>query len=107
MQAGHEGICHTKLEKLAEESYDLLCENLGLEKGYLKKAFFHGTKGPSFVTKVSNSPPYPKPEVVHTDAGGITLLFQDHTDGRWVNVPPVRHSIALTLVINLRYHNSI
>ncbi|GMP98214.1 hypothetical protein CsSME_00046185 [Camellia sinensis var. sinensis] len=37
-----------KLEELAEELLDLLCENLGLEKGYLKKAF-HGTKGPNFV----------------------------------------------------------
>ena len=28
-----------RLEKLAEELLDLLCENLGLEKGYLKKSF--------------------------------------------------------------------
>ncbi|KAE8690094.1 1-aminocyclopropane-1-carboxylate oxidase [Hibiscus syriacus] len=47
-----------KLEKLAEELLDLLCENLGLEKGYLKKAF-HGTRGPTFGTKVRNYPPCP------------------------------------------------
>ncbi|KAL8144700.1 1-aminocyclopropane-1-carboxylate oxidase 3-like [Apium graveolens] len=98
-----------KLEKLAEELLDLLCENLGLEKGYLKKAF-HGTKGPNFGTKVSNYPPCPNPELIkglraHTDAGGIILLFQDDKvsglqllkEGKWVDVPPMRHSIVINL----------
>ncbi|KAL5571201.1 hypothetical protein UlMin_020798 [Ulmus minor] len=98
-----------KLEKLAEELLDLLCENLGLEKGYLKKAFY-GSKGPNFGTKVSNYPPCPKPDLIkglraHTDAGGIILLFQDDKvsglqllkDGQWIDVPPVRHSIVINL----------
>lgn len=98
-----------KLEKLAEELLDLLCENLGLEKGYLKKAF-NGSKGPNFGTKVANYPPCPKPELVkglraHTDAGGIILLLQDDKvsglqllkDGQWVDVPPMRHSIVVNL----------
>ncbi|CAH2062616.1 unnamed protein product [Thlaspi arvense] len=98
-----------KLEELAEELLDLLCENLGLEKGYLKKAF-HGTKGPNFGTKVANYPPCPKPELIkglraHTDAGGIILLFQDDKvsglqllkDDKWVDVPPMRHSIVVNL----------
>ncbi|KAI7752607.1 hypothetical protein M8C21_021826 [Ambrosia artemisiifolia] len=98
-----------KLEKLAEELLDLLCENLGLEKGYLKKAFY-GTKGPNFGTKVSNYPPCPTPDLIkglraHTDAGGIILLFQDDKvsglqllkDGEWVDVPPMRHSIVINL----------
>ncbi|KAL3714695.1 hypothetical protein ACJRO7_006575 [Eucalyptus globulus] len=98
-----------KLEKLAEELMDLLCENLGLEKGYLKKAF-HGSNGPNFGTKVSNYPPCPKPELIkglraHTDAGGVILLFQDDKvsglqllkDGQWVDVPPMRHSIVVNL----------
>ncbi|XP_065875443.1 1-aminocyclopropane-1-carboxylate oxidase [Euphorbia lathyris] len=98
-----------KLEKLAEELLDLLCENLGLEKGYLKKAF-NGSKGPTFGTKVSNYPPCPKPELIkglraHTDAGGIILLFQDDKvsglqllkDGQWIDVPPMRHSIVINL----------
>lgn len=98
-----------KLEKLAEELLDLLCENLGLEKGYLKKAF-DGSKGPTFGTKVSNYPPCPKPDLIkglraHTDAGGIILLFQDDKvsglqllkDGEWVDVPPMRHSIVINL----------
>ncbi|KAJ6401377.1 hypothetical protein OIU84_016735 [Salix udensis] len=99
-----------KLEKLAEELLDLLCENLGLEKGYLKKALYGSTGSPTFGTKVSNYPPCPKPDLVkglraHTDAGGIILLFQDDKvsglqllkDGRWIDVPPMRHSIVVNL----------
>lgn len=98
-----------ELEKLAEQLLDLLCENLGLEKGYLKKAFY-GSKGPTFGTKVSNYPPCPKPELIkglraHTDAGGLILLFQDDKvsglqllkDGQWIDVPPMRHSIVINL----------
>ncbi|CAI9783946.1 unnamed protein product [Fraxinus pennsylvanica] len=41
----------------------------------------------------------------HTDAGGIILLFQDDKvsglqllkDGKWVDVPPMRHSIVINL----------
>nr|GEU96862.1 1-aminocyclopropane-1-carboxylate oxidase 3 [Tanacetum cinerariifolium] len=101
----------SKLEKLAEELLDLLCENLGLEKGYLKRAFY-GSKsnGPNFGTKVSNYPPCPTPDLIkglraHTDAGGIILLFQDDKvsglqllkDGQWIDVPPMRHSIVINL----------
>ncbi|KAI9088284.1 hypothetical protein K1719_030005 [Acacia pycnantha] len=95
--------------KLAEELLDLLCENLGLEKGYLKKAF-HGSRGPNFGTKVANYPSCPNPKLVkglraHTDAGGIILLFQDDKvsglqllkDGEWIDVPPMRHSIVVNL----------
>ncbi|KAH1211740.1 1-aminocyclopropane-1-carboxylate oxidase [Glycine max] len=98
-----------KLEKLAEELLDLLCENLGLEKGYLKNAFY-GSRGPNFGTKVANYPACPKPELVkglraHTDAGGIILLLQDDKvsglqllkNGQWVDVPPMRHSIVVNL----------
>ncbi|PIN03508.1 Aminocyclopropanecarboxylate oxidase [Handroanthus impetiginosus] len=98
-----------KIEKLAEELLDLLCENLGLEKGYLKKVFY-GSQGPTFGTKVSNYPPCPKPDLIkglraHTDAGGIILLFQDDKvsglqllkDGEWIDVPPMRHSIVVNL----------
>ncbi|KAL0305973.1 UNVERIFIED_CONTAM: 1-aminocyclopropane-1-carboxylate oxidase [Sesamum radiatum] len=98
-----------QLETLAEQLLDLLCENLGLEKGYLKEAFY-GSKGPTFGTKVSNYPPCPKPDLIkglraHTDAGGIILLFQDDKvsglqllkDGEWVDVPPMRHSIVVNI----------
>lgn len=98
-----------ELEKLAELLLELLCKNLGLEKGYLKKAFY-GTKGPTFGTKVSNYPPCPKPDLIkglraHTDAGGIILLFQDDKvsglqllkNGQWIDVPPVKHSIVINL----------
>nr|QYS25854.1 ACC oxidase [Fritillaria thunbergii] len=98
-----------RLGELADQLLDLLCENLGLEKGYLKKAF-SGTKGLTFGTKVSNYPPCPKPELIkglraHTDAGGLILLFQDDKvsglqllkDGEWVDVPPMHHSIVINL----------
>ncbi|MCL7026250.1 hypothetical protein MKW94_008059 [Papaver nudicaule] len=98
-----------ELEKLAELLLDLLCENLGLEKGYLKKAFC-GAKGPTFGTKVGNYPPCPRPELVkglraHTDAGGIILLFQDDQvsglqllkGDQWIDVPPMKHSIVINL----------
>lgn len=98
-----------KLEELAENLLDLFCENLGLPKGYLKKAFC-GEKGPTFGTKVSNYPPCPRPELIsglraHTDAGGIILLFQDDKvsglqllkDDKWVDVPPMHHSIVVNL----------
>nr|CAH64841.1 1-aminocyclopropane-1-carboxylate oxidase [Carica papaya] len=97
------------LQKLAEQMLDLLCENLGFEKGYLKKVFY-GSKGPNFGTKVSNYPPCPKPDLIkglraHTDAGGIILLFQDDKvsglqllkDDQWVDVPPMKHSIVINL----------
>ncbi|KAL5710306.1 aminocyclopropanecarboxylate oxidase [Ranunculus cassubicifolius] len=98
-----------ELEKLAEKLLDLLCENLSLEKGYLKKAL-SGSKGPTFGTKVGNYPPCPRPELVkglraHTDAGGLILLLQDDKvsglqllkDGQWIDVPPTRHSIVINL----------
>ncbi|KAL6549427.1 Aconitate hydratase mitochondrial [Orobanche hederae] len=52
-----------QIEKLAEQLLDLLCENLGLEKGYLKKVFC-GSNGLTFGTKVSNYPPCPKPDLI-------------------------------------------
>ncbi|CAL5064093.1 unnamed protein product [Urochloa decumbens] len=99
------------LEALAERLLDLLCENLGLEKGYLARAFRGPSTGaPTFATKVSSYPPCPRPDLVnglraHTDAGGIILLFQDDRvgglqllkDGDWVDVPPTRHSIVVNL----------
>ncbi|CAD6224743.1 unnamed protein product [Miscanthus lutarioriparius] len=99
------------LEALAERLLDLLCENLGLDRGYLARAFRGASTGaPTFGTKVSSYPPCPRPDLVsglraHTDAGGIILLFQDDRvgglqllkDGEWVDVPPLRHSIVVNL----------
>ncbi|KAM3244045.1 hypothetical protein ACQJBY_055760 [Aegilops geniculata] len=99
----------SEIERLAEKVLDLLCENLGLEQGYLKRAFA-GSKGPTFGTKVSSYPPCPRPDLVdglraHTDAGGVILLFQDDQvsglqllkDGAWVDVPPMRHAIVVNI----------
>ncbi|CAA2959998.1 1-aminocyclopropane-1-carboxylate oxidase-like [Olea europaea subsp. europaea] len=98
-----------QLEKLAEHLLDLLCENPGLERGYLKKVFY-GSKGPTFGTKVSNYLPCLQPDLIkglraHTDAGGIVLLFQDGKvsglqllkDGERVDVPPKHHSIVINI----------
>ncbi|KAG6467932.1 1-aminocyclopropane-1-carboxylate oxidase 1-like [Zingiber officinale] len=98
------------VEKLAETMLELMDENLGLEKGYLKAAF-RGSEGlPTLGTKVSSYPPCSRPELVkglraHTDAGGVILLFQDDRvsglqllkDGRWVDVPPMKHAIVVNL----------
>jgi aminocyclopropanecarboxylate oxidase len=116
----------SEIEKLAERLLDLLCENLGLEPGYLKNAFA-GSNGPTFGTKVSAYPPCPRPDLVvglraHTDAGGIILLFQDDQvsglqllkgDGEWVDVPPMRHAIVvnigdqLEVITNGRYKSAV
>ncbi|KAI7752094.1 hypothetical protein M8C21_023105 [Ambrosia artemisiifolia] len=98
------------LQNLAEDILDLLCENLGLDKGYLKTVFYGSAKAPTFGTKVSNYPPCPKPHLIkglraHTDAGGVILLFQDDKvsglqllkDDKWVDVPPMQHSIVINL----------
>ncbi|KAL5768650.1 hypothetical protein ACOSQ2_015433 [Xanthoceras sorbifolium] len=86
-----------------------MCENLGLEKGCIKKAF-SGEKGPSVGTKVAIYPQCPHPELVrglreHTDAGGIMLMLQDDQvpgleflkDGEWVNIPPSKDT---TIYVN-------
>ncbi|KAA8534860.1 hypothetical protein F0562_029924 [Nyssa sinensis] len=93
-----------QLIKLAEKLSELMCENLGLEKAYIREAF-SGTKGPSVGTKVAKYPRCPQPELIrglreHTDAGGIILLLQDDKvpgleffkDGQWVEIPPSKNN---------------
>ncbi|XP_020215521.1 1-aminocyclopropane-1-carboxylate oxidase 1 [Cajanus cajan] len=95
-----------QLLKLAEKLSELMSENLGLEKGYIKKAFSGSKlKGPAVGTKVAKYPQCPRPELVrglreHTDAGGIILLLQDDKvpgleffkDGKWVEIPPSKNN---------------
>ncbi|CAN1801533.1 1-aminocyclopropane-1-carboxylate oxidase 5 [Linum perenne] len=98
-----------ELRKLAEKVMEVMDENLGLSKGYIKNAFNNGCYGEEesafFRTKVSHYPPCPKPEMVnglraHTDAGGVILLFQDDEvgglqvlkDGEWIDVQPLKNS---------------
>ncbi|KAL3532599.1 hypothetical protein ACH5RR_006120 [Cinchona calisaya] len=93
-----------QLIKLAENLSELISENLGLEKNFIKQAF-SGSKGPSVGTKVAKYPQCPHPEQVrglreHTDAGGIILLLQDDEvpgleffkDGDWVEIPPSKNN---------------
>ncbi|MCD7471661.1 Aconitate hydratase mitochondrial [Datura stramonium] len=96
----------SELKKVAE-SDEVMDENLGLAKGYIKKAF-NNNGAAFFGTKVSHYPPCPHPEKVyglraHTDAGGVILLFQDDQvdglqilkDGQWIDVLPIPNVIKL------------
>ncbi|XVE95543.1 hypothetical protein REPUB_Repub02eG0106700 [Reevesia pubescens] len=98
-----------ELKKLAEKVMEAMDENLGLPKGYIKKAFNDGEgENAFFGTKVSHYPPCPHPERVnglraHTDAGGVILLFQDDKvgglqvlkDGQWIDVQPLPNTIVI------------
>ncbi|CAI9115484.1 OLC1v1016393C1 [Oldenlandia corymbosa var. corymbosa] len=100
-----------ELKKLGEKVMEIMDENLGLPKGYIKKAFNGGEneeESAFFGTKVSHYPPCPNPEKViglraHTDAGGVILLFQDDEvgglqilkDGEWIDVQPLPNSIVI------------
>ncbi|CAL5203914.1 unnamed protein product [Lathyrus oleraceus] len=99
----------SELKKLAEKLTEVMDENLGLPKGYIKKAL-NGGEGDNafFGTKVSHYPPCPYPELVnglraHTDAGGVILLFQDDKagglqmlkDGEWLDVQPLPNAIVI------------
>ncbi|XVF64493.1 hypothetical protein PTKIN_Ptkin09bG0174200 [Pterospermum kingtungense] len=98
-----------ELKKLAEKVMEVMDENLGLPKGYIKKAFNDGEgENAFFGTKVSHYPPCPHPERVnglraHTDAGGVILLFQDDKvgglqvlkDGQWIGVQPLPNTIVI------------
>nr|ACU24150.1 unknown [Glycine max] len=94
-----------QLLKLGEKLSELMSENLGLEKDYIKKAFSGNGEGPAVGTKVAKYPQCPRPELVrglreHTDAGGIILLLQDDEvpgleffkDGKWVEIPPSKNN---------------
>ncbi|KAJ8557994.1 hypothetical protein K7X08_004760 [Anisodus acutangulus] len=99
----------SELKKLAERVMEVMDENLGLPKGYIKKVFNEGDNNSAFFgTKVSHYPPCPHPEKVnglraHTDAGGVILLFQDDQvdglqilkDGQWIDVLPVPNAIVI------------
>ncbi|XP_008781612.2 1-aminocyclopropane-1-carboxylate oxidase [Phoenix dactylifera] len=115
-----------EVKKLAEKVMEAMDENLGLEKGYIKKAFSSsGEHEPFFGTKVSHYPPCPRPDLVnglraHTDAGGVVLLFQDDQvgglqilkHGRWIDVQPVENAIVINtgdqieVVSNGRYKSA-
>lgn len=100
----------SELKKLGEKVMEVMDENLGLPRGFIKKAFNGGDRGDNafFGTKVAHYPPCPHPEMVnglraHTDAGGVILLFQDDKvgglqilkDGEWVDVQPIPNAIVI------------
>ncbi|GLJ19088.1 hypothetical protein SUGI_0342790 [Cryptomeria japonica] len=77
---------HSQIFNLTEKLLEIISESLGLEKGYLKRAFEGGhEEKPFFGTKVSHYPPCPKPDLIkgihaHTNVGGLILLYQDDED---------------------------
>ncbi|EFH65396.1 hypothetical protein ARALYDRAFT_476898 [Arabidopsis lyrata subsp. lyrata] len=106
------GEYREEVRKLASKMMEVMDENLGLPKGYIKKAFNEGMEDGEetafFGTKVSHYPPCPHPELVnglraHTDAGGVVLLFQDDEydglqvlkDGEWIDVQPLPNAIVI------------
>ncbi|KAF6147955.1 hypothetical protein GIB67_001530 [Kingdonia uniflora] len=100
-----------EVKKLALKVLEVMDENLGLSRGYLKETFNRGKESEHeafFGTKVSHYPPCPRPELLnglraHTDAGGVILLFQDDKvgglqilkDGHWIDVQPLENSIVI------------
>ncbi|CAA2969653.1 1-aminocyclopropane-1-carboxylate oxidase 5-like [Olea europaea subsp. europaea] len=99
-----------ELKKLAIKVMEVMDENLGLPKGYIKKAFNGAEEEENavFGTKVSHYPPCSHPEKLtglraHTDAGGVILLFQDDEvkglqilkDGEWISVQPMKNAIVI------------
>ncbi|XP_054798763.1 1-aminocyclopropane-1-carboxylate oxidase 5 [Prosopis cineraria] len=101
----------SELKKLAEQVMEVMEENLGLPKGYMKKALNGGDGNNAFFgTKVSHYPPCPNPELIyglraHTDAGGVILLFQDDEvgglqmlkEGQWIDVQPLQNAIVINV----------
>ncbi|MED6185560.1 Aconitate hydratase mitochondrial [Stylosanthes scabra] len=106
-----EELCKTmdeyiaQLIQLAEQLSELMSENLGLEKTFIKKLFSGANGiGPVMGTKVATYPQCPNPELVrglreHTDAGAIILMLQDevpdlefYKDGKWVEIPPCKNN---------------
>ncbi|KAF2929170.1 hypothetical protein DAI22_05g036800 [Oryza sativa Japonica Group] len=97
------------LRGLAERVMEAMDENLGLDKGRMRRAFTgDGRHAPFFGTKVSHYPPCPRPDLItglraHTDAGGVILLFQDDRvgglqvlrGGEWVDVQPLADAIVV------------
>ena len=102
-----------EVKRLAERMLDINCENLGLEKGYLKEALAGGNgngNAPFFGIKMAHYPPCPRPDLVdglrsHLDAGGVILLLQDDEvgglqvlkDGTWFDVEPIPHAIVIDI----------
>ncbi|KAK4420143.1 1-aminocyclopropane-1-carboxylate oxidase 5 [Sesamum alatum] len=119
-----------ELKKLGHKVMEIMDENLGLPKGYIKNAFDGGVDNAAFFgTKVSHYPPCPHPEKVnalraHRDAGGIVLLFQDdevkglqmlkdRTDGQRRSIvsfynPSLKATIApATQLLNAKVENNV
>ncbi|KAL0337735.1 UNVERIFIED_CONTAM: 1-aminocyclopropane-1-carboxylate oxidase 5 [Sesamum calycinum] len=70
----------TELKKLGHKVMEIMDENLGLPKGYIKNAFDGGVDNTAFFgTKVSHYPPCPHPEKVINTGDQIEVLSNGGT----------------------------
>ncbi|GAB2294154.1 hypothetical protein Dimus_036617 [Dionaea muscipula] len=100
------GELSREVGKLGSRLIELICEGLGLERGYLAK----GLSENMFLT-VNHYPPCPDPSLTlglskHCDPNLITLLIQGDVpglqvfkDGEWIAVLPLPHAF----VVNIGY----
>ncbi|GLJ19084.1 hypothetical protein SUGI_0342750 [Cryptomeria japonica] len=87
---------------LTEKLLEIISESLGLEKGYLKRAFA-GEEKPFFGTKVSHYPPCPRPDLIkgiraHTDAGDpIQAVSNGKYKSAWHRILPTKDGNRLSV----------
>ncbi|KAL9275238.1 Hyoscyamine 6-dioxygenase-like protein [Drosera capensis] len=97
----------TEVRKLDSRILEMICQGLGLEKGFF---FKDGLSEDMFLT-VNHYPPCPDPSLTlglakHCDPNLITILMQGDVpglqvfkDGEWISVQPLKHAF----VINVSY----
>ncbi|GAB4841711.1 hypothetical protein Ancab_022433 [Ancistrocladus abbreviatus] len=100
------GAFCVEVRELGSGILELICEGLGLERGYLANEL----SGDSFLT-VNHYPPCPNPSLTlglskHCDPNLITILLQGDVpglqvfkDGEWIGVEPLPHAF----VVNVGY----
>lgn len=94
---------------LAGKVMKILSLNLGLEEGYLQRAF-GGEDNAGACLRVNFYPKCPQPDLTlglspHSDPGGMTLLLPDsdvaglqvRKDGCWITVKPAPHAFIINI----------
>ncbi|GAB2254418.1 hypothetical protein Droror1_Dr00022227 [Drosera rotundifolia] len=101
------GALSTEVRKLGSRILEMICQGLGLEKGFF---FKDGLSEDMFLT-VNHYPPCPDPSLTlglakHCDPNLITILMQGDVpglqvfkDGEWISVQPLKHAF----IINVGY----
>ena len=93
---------------------DLICEGLGLERGY-----FEGDLTKGQLLSINHYPPCPDPGLAlglpkHADPNIITVLLQENIyglqvfkDRQWLGVEPLPHAFVVNIVHQLHVNTSI